>query len=222
MSWIDKDTEIYCSFAKNAGNVGCQMMNSAFYYYGLNKIYKSFSVDNIKDAVAAAKILNFKGFAITMPYKKQILDYVDEADQQTKKIGAANTVLNDNGKLIAHNTDYLSAKNYLKNHLLKEKSYSRFYILGSGGYASAVKQASKELGIDHINITRHNWDDIAEIRGSLIFNCTPVEDIRNKISHTNDFIDCIVNTATGKRLASIQASYQFELYTGMKFPYGIG
>ena len=49
--WINKDTEIYCSFAKEAGNTGCQMMNTAFYYYGLNKVYKSFSVSNIKDAI---------------------------------------------------------------------------------------------------------------------------------------------------------------------------
>ena len=48
---INKDTEIYCSFAKTAGNTGCQMMNTAFYYYGLYKIYKSFSVNNIEDAV---------------------------------------------------------------------------------------------------------------------------------------------------------------------------
>ena len=33
MNWVNKDTEIYCSFAKNAGNTGCRMMNSAFYYY---------------------------------------------------------------------------------------------------------------------------------------------------------------------------------------------
>ena len=66
---INKDTEIYCSFAKTAGNTGCQMMNTAFYYYGLNKIYKSFSVKSIEDAVNAVKTLNIKGFAITMPYK---------------------------------------------------------------------------------------------------------------------------------------------------------
>ena len=36
--WINKDTEVYCSFAETAGNTGCQMMNTAFHYYGLNKI----------------------------------------------------------------------------------------------------------------------------------------------------------------------------------------
>ena len=41
--WINKDTEIYCSFAETAGNTGCQMMNSAFYYYGLNKLPASYT-----------------------------------------------------------------------------------------------------------------------------------------------------------------------------------
>ena len=46
--------------------------------YGLNKIYKSFSIDNIGDAVNAVRTLDIKGFAITMPYKVEVLDYVDE------------------------------------------------------------------------------------------------------------------------------------------------
>ena len=38
---INKDTEIYCSFAEEAGNVGCKLFNSSFNYYGMDKIYKS-------------------------------------------------------------------------------------------------------------------------------------------------------------------------------------
>ena len=86
---INKDTEIYCSFAKKAGNTGCQMMNTAFYYYGLNKIYKSFSVDNIEDAVNSVRTLGIKGFAITMPYKIEVLNYVDVTDAAVSQIGAA-------------------------------------------------------------------------------------------------------------------------------------
>ena len=90
--WIDKDTEIYCSFAKTSGNTGCQKMNSAFYYYGLNKVYKSFSINNIEDAVNAVKTLNIKGFAITMPYKVEVLKYVHNKKDSVKEIGSANTV----------------------------------------------------------------------------------------------------------------------------------
>ena len=113
MRWVNKDTEIYCSFAKNAGNTGCQVMNSAFYYHGLNKIYKSFSVDNIEDAVNAVKALGINGFAITMPYKRDVIEFVDELDESAELIGAANTVINYNGILKGYNTDYLAARKFL-------------------------------------------------------------------------------------------------------------
>ena len=213
MKWINKDTEIYCSFAENAGNTGCQMMNTAFYYYGLNKIYKSFSVNNIEDAVKSVRTLNIKGFAITMPYKQKVLDYVDKLSDDVVIVGAANTVINDNGYLTAYNTDYLAAKKFLVDYI-----GSDLFILGNGGYARAVSCAAQSLeSFKSINyVTRNNWDELKDIKNSVIYNCTPVENI--KISKSNKFIDCIVKTETGKELASIQASHQFELYTGLEWP----
>ena len=218
MNWVNKDTEIYCSFAENAGNTGCQMMNSAFYYYGLNKIYKSFSVDNIEDAVNAVKTLNIKGFAITMPYKKEILEFVDEMDNNVREIGAANTVINNNGILKAYNTDYLAALEYLNYYKNKDyKDWNNFYILGNGGYASAVKSAASSLGLDWKLITRHVWNMIEDIKDSIIYNCTPVENIQ--VDASNAFIDCQVHTTTGHKLATMQAAHQFKLYTKLEFPF---
>ena len=218
MSWINKDTEIYCSFAKNAGNTGCQMMNSAFYYHGLNKIYKSFSVDNIENAINAVKTLDIRGFAITMPYKKQVLEYVDSMEGYVKEIGAANTVISTNNKLHAYNTDYLAALEYLSYYNNKSyKDWNEFFILGNGGYAAAVKAAANKLNMSFINITRNNWDKLNNIKSSLIYNCTPVENI--SLDPSNIFIDCIVTTDTGHKLATIQASHQYKIYTGLKFPY---
>ena len=216
MSWINKDTEIYCSFAKQAGNTGCQMMNSAFYYYGLNKIYKSFSVDNIEDAINSVKTLGIKGFAITMPYKIEVLDYVDELDDSVKKIKSANTVINDNGKLTAYNTDYYAAKTMLSeiNFL---NGYPKIFILGNGGYSKAVQQAVKDLNLDYTLITRDNWDTIDDIRNSVVYNCTPIS---VDINEYNTYINSDVKSETGLRLATLQASKQFELYTGLKFPLG--
>ena len=213
MNWINKDTEIYCSFAKTAGNTGCQMMNTSFYYYGLNKIYKSFSVDNIKDAIDVVKILNIKGFAITMPYKVDVLEYVDSMEDSVKEIGAANTVINTDGKLHAYNTDTYSAKTYLEQF---EKD-SKLYIIGNGGYGKAVKYSAKELNYDVENITRENWDELFDIKDSIVYNCTPLN-IADWIDTSNLFIDCLVNTPTGILLANLQASKQFELYTGLEFP----
>jgi len=218
MSWVNKDTEIYCSFAKKAGNTGCQMMNSAFYYHRLNKIYKSFSVDNISLAVKAVKTLNIKGFAITMPYKKHVLDYVDSMEDCVKEIGAANTVINTNGKLHAYNTDYLAALEYLSYYNNKSyKDWNEFFILGDGGYAAAVKAAANKLNMPFTNITRNNWDKLNDVKSSLIYNCTPVENL--SLDSSNIFIDCIVTTDTGHKLATIQASHQYKLYTKLEFPW---
>ena len=208
---INKDTEIYCSFAKTAGNIGCQMMNTAFYYYGLNKIYKSFSVDSIEDAVNSVKTLDIRGFAITMPYKIEVLDYVDMMDDATHDIGAANTVINEDGKLTAYNTDSYAAKTYLDNYDNRKK----LYIVGNGGYSKAVKWSSR--GFDIEQITRDNWDELFDIKDSIVYNCTPV-DITDLIDESNDFINCLVHTRTGKELATLQASEQFFLYTELEFP----
>tara|TARA_Y100000361_G_C11115626_1_gene320215 strand:+ start:281 stop:925 length:645 start_codon:yes stop_codon:yes gene_type:complete len=208
---INKNTEIYCSFAKKAGNIGCQLFNSSFNYYGMDKIYKSFSVNNIKDAVNAVKTLNIKGFAVTMPFKTEVLDYVNYMSDGVKDIGAANTIINDGGILTAYNTDYNAAKEVLNECLGVD-----LYILGDGGYSKAVKQAATELGHRPIIITRENWNDIENIKNSIIYNCTPLENI--KIDNSNQFIDCIVSTKTGKRLSWIQASHQFKLYTGKELP----
>ena len=110
---INKDTEIYCSFAKEAGNTGCRLMNTSFYYYGLNKIYKSFSIDNIEEAVNSVRTLDIKGFAITMPFKMEVLKYVDTTDAIVSQVGAANTVINEDGRLLAYNTDAYAAMAYL-------------------------------------------------------------------------------------------------------------
>ena len=211
--FIDKNTDVYCSFAKTAGNTGCQMMNTAFHYYRLNKIYKSFSVDNIKDAVDAVRTLNIKGFAITMPFKVDVLDYVDEVSDEVAKIGAANTVINNDGHLKAFNTDYIAAKTVL--HEVMGDGFKFFYILGDGGYAKAVKAAAESLSLKYEIITRENWEEIKNIDFGILYNCTPVENIEN---NARAFIDCIVTTETGKRLATIQASHQFKLYTGLEFP----
>jgi shikimate 5-dehydrogenase len=210
---IDKDTLIFGSFAKEAGNNGCFMFNTAFEHYKLNAIYKSFSVNNIEDAVKAARTLNFKGFAVTMPFKKEVIKYLDSASNEVVKIGAANTVVNINGFFKAFNTDYLAAKTILAE---LQDTKKILFILGNGGYAAAVRYAAKCLDISYVTVDRKTWHTINNIKDSIIYNCTPAANI--KIDKSNIFIDCLITTETGKQLSRIQASYQFELYTGLKFP----
>ena len=210
---INKDTEIYCSFAKTAGNTGCQMMNTAFYYYGLDKIYKSFSVNNIEDAVHSVLTLGIKGFAITMPYKVEVMKYVHSMEDSVKQIGAANTIINTNGHLTAYNTDSFAAQVYLNDY----DNTKKLYIIGDGGYGKAVKWGTVKNNFNYEVVNRDNWDELFDIKDSIVYNCTPI-DITDWIDESNDFINCLGNTETGKDLAKLQASEQFYLYTGLDFP----
>ena len=208
---INKDTKLYCSFAKNAGSAGCVFHNAGFQRHGINAIYKSFSVDDIGNAVSAMRSLNISGAGITMPYKRDVLNYVDDITDVVKEVGAANTIVNNSGTLVAYNTDYFSVKDYLLELEIEE-----LIILGKGGFSKAVEYACNMLGVKTEFITRKNWQDISDIKNSTVFNCTPVKNIY--LHNSVRFIDCDVGTPTGQDLANRQASYQFQLYTGLKFP----
>jgi shikimate 5-dehydrogenase len=146
-----------------------------------------------------------------MPYKIEVLNYVDVTDAAVSQIGAANTVINEGGRLSAYNTDSYAAMAYLDMY----DNRKPLYIIGNGGYAKAVKWASNSFNVNQI--TRDNWDELFDIKDSIVYNCTPV-DITDWIDKSNDFINCLVTTQTGIDLATLQASKQFELYTGLEFP----
>ena len=112
---INKDTKIFCSFSKTPGNNGCFFFNKKFKENSLNAIYKSFFSDDIVKSIEAVKVLKISGFAVSMPYKKEILKYVDEVDEVVKKIGSCNTVINSKGYLKAFNTDWIESKKFFYN-----------------------------------------------------------------------------------------------------------
>ena len=122
---INKDTDIYGSFAEQAGNSGCILFNNAFEFYGMNAIYKSFSVDDIMWATQAALCLDIKGFAVTMPYKTDVLKYVNDHSEEVDEIGAANTVTNKDGHLIRSKINRIKISNYKKKQLGRHRKHSR-------------------------------------------------------------------------------------------------
>lgn len=214
---INSKTKLFGSFSSKPGNVGCRLFNTAFKYYDYDAIYKSYKSVDIEASINAARTLGFSGFAISMPFKKKAIEYIDYLDDAAADIGAINTVV-DRGEgcslLWGYNTDFFAAQ-----QVLKESGRKRVYILGNGGYSAAVQCAAKSLDMIYYLITRDNWDKIQDLRSQLIYNCTPVENVERDPSNT--FIDCINTTSTGKRLATLQASKQFELYTGLEFPFSL-
>ena len=201
MNTINKDTKIYGSFSSNPGNNGCIFFNNKFQQDGINAIYKSFYSDSILGSVVAAKILKFSGFAVSMPFKVEILDHVDEIEFAAKTIGAANTIVNNDGHLIAYNTDWIGVYKYL----LPNKP-DKLFILGNGGFAKAVEYACNQLDISYEVITRKDWNKISNLKGT-IFNATPVD-----VEVKGTLIDGRPFTESGKQIAALQAEEQYRIY----------
>ena len=211
---MNKDTILCCSFAETAGSFGCFVHNNAFKKLNLNYIYKSFSVNNISKALEAMRTLNIRGAGITMPFKKNVIQYLDTKSQCVSEISACNTVVNTNGILYGENTDFLGLKNYFTK--VNKPASNFIYILGNGGMSLAVQSACRSLKINYEVITRKEFHKIASIKNSYIFNATPL--INLDASQCNNIVHANVSTHTGMYLAILQASFQFKLYTSREFP----
>ena len=203
---INKDTKIYCSFSSNPGNNGCIFFNDEFERNGIDAIYKSFYSDDIKKSIEAVKSLGIKGFALSMPFKIEALDYVDEVEESARKIGSINTVVNKDGYLKGYNTDWIGVKKYFET-----RRFDSIYIIGNGGFSKAVQYTWDVMDIGFEVITRENWNIIEELKDKIIFNATPVD-----INTDNFLIDGQPHTDTGREIALYQAKEQFKIYTGVE------
>ncbi len=112
------------------------MHNRAFAEVGLNSIYMAFHVTDIGSALAGVRGLGLKGVSITIPHKVTALSFLDEIDGKAQQIGAVNTIVNHQGKLIGYNSDcYGAVKALTAKTTLWEKKVA---LIGAGGAARAV------------------------------------------------------------------------------------
>lgn len=114
-----------------------ELHNAWFRKKHIDAVYEIFEIEpeRLSDFM---KVFREKvnGASITIPYKIVIMDYLDEIDPVARKIGAVNTVINKNGKLIGYNTDIYGAIKALKDATeLKDK---KVLLLGAGGAAHAI------------------------------------------------------------------------------------
>jgi shikimate dehydrogenase len=143
--------------------------------------YMLFELSNINDIKKLVNDNNLNGFNVTIPFKESIIPFIDELSDEAKAIGAVNTVLVKNNRLIGHNTDAFgfkqSVKPFIKNH------HERVLILGTGGAAKAVDYVLQEMGINTLFVSRTpnakqiNYEQISEYvikYHYLIINCSPV------------------------------------------------
>ncbi|MBF7096441.1 shikimate dehydrogenase [Alkalibacter mobilis] len=129
------------------------LYNFGFAHHGLDYAYLAFDikVDQVPEAIKAARLLNMRGFNVTMPCKNEVAKYMDELSPAARIIGAVNTVVNENGKLVGHITDGPGFVRNLKEHGVGVEN-KKLVVLGAGGAATAIQVECALSGAKEVTI----------------------------------------------------------------------
>ncbi len=110
---------------------------------GIKAVMLPFSNTNIESLISAIKTMSISLTAVTMPFKESVMSLLDSIDSKALKIGAVNTIINRNGKLIGYNTDLFGIEYALGNTTLRNKNV---LLVGAGGVAATVAYIVKNAG----------------------------------------------------------------------------
>lgn len=145
------------------------MHNEAFRHLGLNWVYLPFLVHaaNLKQAVDSICSLNMAGVNVTVPHKQRVLPFLDELEPAAELIGAVNTIVNNNGKLIGYNTDGRGFVQSLASEANFQPRGKRVILIGAGGAARAVAVQLALAGVTALEITNRNQEKAAALAGQI-------------------------------------------------------
>lgn len=140
------------------------------YSYALKELKK----DELGDFF---KKRGFDGLNVTIPYKNDVIEYLDKISPEAEKIGAVNTVLNENNTLTGYNTDYYGFMEMLKK-LGAEVENKSAVVIGGGGASKAVCAVLSDMGASSVRVLSHK-DNTPEKIGEytdchILVNATPV------------------------------------------------
>ncbi len=144
---IDQHTTLYGVVGYPIGHsLSPAMHNAAFSASGLNAVYLAFETRDIKGCLEGMKALGIRGMSVTLPHKSAVVPLLDEVDGLAKRIGAVNTVVRDEDRLVGYNTDALGALRALEKKI--ELPGKTCLIIGAGGSARAIGFILRDRGVN--------------------------------------------------------------------------
>jgi shikimate dehydrogenase len=145
-------------------------------------VYENYPIADINGLKQILSLPDLKGLNVTIPYKEQVISFLDHSSAVVKKIRACNCIKIKEGKLYGYNTDIFGFENSLK------KKWNPFIhhpalILGTGGSEKAVKYVLEQLGVSYKNVSRkpsagsYSYEQLTRdiiSKYKLIINTTPL------------------------------------------------
>ncbi|MEH0108789.1 shikimate 5-dehydrogenase [Tersicoccus sp. MR15.9] len=189
---LTKDTRLCISLAARPSNHGTRFHNWLYNELDLDFVYKAMTTTDIAAAIGGVRALGIRGCSVSMPFKEAVIPLVDEMDASATAIDSVNTIVNDDGRLTAYNTDYLAIASLLASRAVDPAS--SVLVRGSGGMAKAVVAAFADAGFTDVTILARNTDagfalasrygfahrvsadaaDSADARADVLVNVTPI------------------------------------------------
>ena len=176
--------------------------NSAFEATETNGVYLAWEVEatDLAETVANIRRYQMYGINLSMPYKEQVIPYLDQLSEEACLIGAVNTVVNREGTLIGYNTD---GKGFFKSLPSFKISKKRLVLLGAGGAAKAILAQAILDGVSQISVfvrsssmgkTRPYLEKIQNATGFRVdlFELEDVQDLQDSITQA----DLLVNATS--------------------------
>ena len=176
--------------------------NKAFEATHTNGVYVAWEVEatDLAETVANVRRYQMFGINLSMPYKEQVISYLDQLSEEARLIGAVNTVVNREGTLIGYNTD---GKGFFKSLPSFKISKKRLVLLGAGGAAKAILAQAILDGVSQISVfvrsssmekTRHYLEKIQNATGFRVdlFALEDVQDLQDSITKA----DLLVNATS--------------------------
>jgi shikimate dehydrogenase len=120
------------------------MHTAGYRALGLDFVYVPFKVTDLDGAIAGMRALGIRGFGVSYPHKLAVMRLLDDVAPVARRIGAVNTVVNDDGRLTGHNTDWIGAVRALEE--VRPLVGARVLLLGAGGAARALAYGVRERG----------------------------------------------------------------------------
>ncbi|MCG7360688.1 shikimate 5-dehydrogenase [Roseomonas sp. ACRSG] len=182
---IGRDTKLCMSLAGRPGNFGSRFHNHLYEALGLDYVYKAFTTQDLPAAIGGIRALGIRGCAISMPFKEACIPLLDGLAPSAAAIDSVNTIVNDDGVLTGHNTDYAAIAPLLRRYGVPAET--PFVARGSGGMGKAVVSALRDAGFRNGTVVARNeaagrrladscgyrWQ--AEVTGApLLVNITPI------------------------------------------------
>jgi shikimate dehydrogenase len=185
------------------------MHNAAFAQLGLDYVYVPFHVkkEDLDRAIKGMRSLHIRGLNVTIPHKVAVIPLLDRIDPAAEKIGAVNTIVNDNGMLTGYNTDASGFLQALLEQKFEPKG-KKAVILGAGGASRAISYILAQNGANLVILNRElelDWaEDLAQWLSQVFRNRVKARELdEENLAASLEEADILVNaTSVGMKPGS--------------------